>query len=119
MIRDNVAGKWKSLARVVDVMKLDIMLLTSLSRERESGARVVTSNTKETTIATAATFIDTNGSDSGGGIHRKGEEVIPRVQTTHITVHNNNKDVTDKKKKKLLLNIHRPIDRAANNRGKK
>ena len=44
------------------------MLHTSLS----SGVRVVTSNTKETTIATAATFIDTNGSDSdsGGGIHR-------------------------------------------------
>ena len=105
--------------------------------------RVVTSNTKETTIATAATFIDTNGSDSGGGIHRcaifgmttrlyifdvvdttcyvtkkylsawslsyyyhlyaEGEEVIPRVRTTHITVHNNNKDVTDNNKKKLLL----------------
>eukprot|EP00986_Skeletonema_menzelii_P003588 scaffold1120_cov116-Skeletonema_menzelii.AAC.1 len=100
------------------MMKLDIMLLTSLYLyERESGVRFVTSNTKETTIATAATFIDTNGSDSGGGIHRKGEEVVPRVRTTHITVHNNNKDVTDKKKK--LLNVHRPIDRAANNRGKK
>ena len=115
----------------------------SRERARVSGVRVVTSNTKETTIATAATFIDTNGSDSGGGIHRsaisgmstrlhfrccwhnmlrdeevskclvviillsslyaEGEEVIPRVRTTHITVHNNNKDVTDNNKKKLLL----------------
>eukprot|EP00986_Skeletonema_menzelii_P016395 scaffold14464_cov88-Skeletonema_menzelii.AAC.1 len=61
----------KSCKSAWNVMKLDIMLLTSLSLERESGVRVVTSNTKETTIATAATFIDTNGSDSGGGIHRR------------------------------------------------
>ena len=33
----------------------------------------------------------------------EGEEVIPRVRMTHITVHNNNKDVTDNNKKKLLL----------------
>ena len=121
MISDNVAGK--VLQECVDVMKLPLTL-KRLLLQRQQRLSIPTAATVaaafiavryqecqqdyifdvvDTTCYVTKKYLSAWSLSYYYHLYAEGEEVIPRVRTTHITVHNNNKDGTYNNKKKLLL----------------